>query len=878
MHAWIEPLARRLRPWHAPGRLAPVLAVARHEWRSRINAPLTYVYLAGFLAALSTAIFLVADLYGTDEASPRLLLVFLPWVALILVPALTMKAWNDEVGDRSLELMQSLPVGLGAIVGGKFLAGAGVLLVALAGTLPFAATLFYLGAPDPWVMLAAYLGAALLLLAFLAVGLLASSLAREPVAALVLGVLALLVLILLGMGLPSAFAPGARTLALLDGLREATPKIWLDRIGTGRIELAGVLAFALIIAASLLGAGRIIEARRIERPLLATFGRRTLWALAGVAAIAIATAGARGIPLAIDLTAAREHTLGSSTIEVARRLPHGTVATLYWSRSDASVPAGIRSQAARVEELLTSLAARSQGRMRFVAKDPAPDTDAELEASGVGIRRVPLSAGGAFYFGATIAHGDRTARIAYFDPRRDGLAEYDVARAMSGLARKRTPKIGILSPHVAPSHLESGREGLSILADLKRAFDVAVVPHFSAELPEGLDVLVLIDATILRREMLYAIDQHVMRGGGLIVLIDPRLQIAAGSERPTPEPSEDVNDISDLLLRWGVRYRSGEVVGDDTFSAPVMDSRRQQLLFPFWMRMREEGLAGAHPVTAAINELLLVEAGSFEITAAERVTALVSTTRRSGVLAQSSFAAQSPEQLTAALKGDGRARAAAVHIRGPLASAFAGPLDGTSGPRHVARSTGAPSVFAIADADWLFDSFSVEVQMAGGGAASRPLNDNWALFLNMVDYAGGEPALIGIRSRGRLSRPFTRVEALLREGQQRYRAEEAEVAAIIGRVDQQIARIVETAGVQRIEQLPDAIQARLQQLQKDLAPQRKRLRDLRLRMREDVDRLGIRLTALNLLSGPVLAALLWLLVRQMRQRRLISINQSSVGR
>jgi ABC-2 type transport system permease protein len=411
-----------------------------------------------------------------------------------------------------------------------------------------------------------------------------------------------------------------------------------------------------------------------------------------------------------------------------------------------------------------------------------------------------------------------------------------------------------------------------VIGEFKRAFDVAVIPHFSSVLPGKLDVLVVIDAAILQRDMLYAIDQHVMGGGGLIVLIDPRLHMGSGSDRVSAQPSEAVDDISDLLLHWGARYVSGEVVGDEAFAAPVMDSRQHQLAFPFWLRIGDEGLVRTHPVTGAINELLFVEPGAFELTMPERASALVTTTARSGALPASAFATKVPEELARAFKSDGRQRALAVALKGPFTSAFPKPIEGAAADRHRARSTGEPAVFAVADVDWVFDAFSFQSAETSGGQAMRPLNDNAALLLNMIDFASGDPTLIAIRSRGRLARPFTRVATLLREGQQRYRNEEADIAGRIAKVEQQIAKVPEAAGVARIEQLPDEIQNRIRQLERDLVPQRKRLRELRLGMREGVETLGVRLTIVNLLAGPVLVCAFALLMRRLRRRPLIDVK------
>ena len=54
----------------------------------------------------------------------------------------------------------------------------------------------------------------------------------------------------------------------------------------------------------------------------------------------------------------------------------------------------------------------------------------------------------------------------------------------------------------------------------------------------------------------------------------------------------------------------------------------------------------------------------------------------------------------------------------------------------------------------------------------RPLNDNLTFLLNMTEYATGKETLTGIRSRGQLQRPFTRVLHLFEQAQARYREEE----------------------------------------------------------------------------------------------------------
>ena len=103
-------------PLRPPPAVPAVHAVLRHELRILLYAPLSYLFLLGFVVALSACIFLIADFYASDEASIQLLLVFLPWVAMILVPALAMGMWTGQAGDRGAELSMTLPIGAETLV------------------------------------------------------------------------------------------------------------------------------------------------------------------------------------------------------------------------------------------------------------------------------------------------------------------------------------------------------------------------------------------------------------------------------------------------------------------------------------------------------------------------------------------------------------------------------------------------------------------------------------------------------------------------------------------------------------------------------------------------------------------------------------------
>ncbi len=850
------------------GLFTGTVAVFRHELRLLLFAPLSYLFQLGFLLALSACVFLIADFYATDEASIRPMLTFLPWVALILVPALAMGSWVDEHNDRSVELTMTLPVKLGAVVTGKFLSGYVVLLVTLLFTLPLAATAFYLGNPDPGMLFAGYLASALMLAVYYAVSLFAAALSRDQVGAFVISLSLLFVLLLFGWDVFGRLLHGQIPPAAVEVLALYSPKTWLVRLGRGLIDFPGVFYAVAITATALAGAGMIIRSR--YQSSSATTGAAKVWAgiLLGAGVLGLLIPLSARVPGGLDLTAEKEFTPHEGTLDVLGNLPADTEITLYWSAQEPSVPTQIKSHARRARNLLDTLASRSGGRLSVRTINPLPDTDEELKAQGFGIKRIPMSSGDHFYLGMTFQQGGRVGTIPYLDIRRDRHLEYDIALGLNGLGRTRTPKLGVISPLIPSTAAIGNREGMSFMAELKRAYDLAVIPHFKDKLPDGLDVLLLIDTTILRREMLFAIDQFVMNGGGLVVMMDPYLRFNRASNAVNPSPSDDINDISDILQKYGVKYLGESVVGDGELASVVSEQSQGRMSFPFWMRVSKKGLSDFHPATTDLNEVFMVEPGALELLQDGRGTALITTTENSGTLARKNFTAKTPRELTQAFNPDSRRRIIAAVLNGPYDSAFASTQKGAKPAGYLRRSSGpgAP-VFVVADVDWLFDPFSLQQSNVGGQVVVRPLNDNLAFLLNIIEYASGDAALIAIRSRGKLKRPFNRVAELFQAAEQEFKEQESALARRVSEIESRITQYAETAGSGESGPLPERIKEELKKFRMDLLPARRALRSVRRQIRNEVDSLGRRLAFINLIAGPVLVGIWAMVVAGWRRRR-----------
>lgn len=837
--------------------MAMIMAAARHEWRQLTYSPLTIIFQVGFLLTLATAIFVIGDFFSTDLVVMDLQWTFLPWVANVFIPSLAMRTFHGQNNEGSMELTLSLPLSASSITIGKWLTGSCILLVTLAMTFPFALTIAYLGSPDWGIIIAGYIGASLLLSSAYAVSMLAAALCREQIAAFVLGLGFLLVLMLLdsGLGKLTILPPALQWFA--DTLYLASPRHWLDEMAEGRIDLAGLVYFVVLIGLTL-GATSILLARFRRNAALnfASACTRIGMVAGGIVAIMGFSGLLSGVPVALDLTQQKSFSLHAETINIVqqtRSIAKTPIEIkLFYNKDETPVPARIRQHVRRVESLIDQFENYAEGGIMVSKITVEPDSVTEESAILDGIQRVPMSSGDSLYFGATFQLGDRHAAISYFDERRAELLEYDLALAVSNLARKTTPKIGILSSLFVPRNVDEPRPGLAILEELKNQYDIAIIPYFGDSVPVDLDALLVIDTPVLKTDMLRAIDAHVMAGKGLMVMVDPHQRLNRGNARleAAPISQTEIFTIIDLLATYGIQFDQSKVIGDNIMAANVVGNDGNQINYPYWLRVRRDALSTSHSTTADLNELLFAEAGHFNLSlpdnSALTATSLVTTSIDSGSQDRKAFRSSAPDQLAASFKADEvGARSIAVHLAGGLPTAFGG----------GSRADSA-SIFALADTDWIYDPMSLQGSGEGGAAFLRPLNDNFAFMLNMVEFLAGDSRLLGIRSRGNLVRSFTLVEGMMRDAQQIYKDTEANFINQITKVEESITEVLSLTGAKSVDELPTNLQDQIRDLQTMLLPLRQKLRQIRRSMRQDVETLFQQATIFNIVTGPLLALLL----------------------
>jgi len=281
--------------------------------------------------------------------------------------------------------------------------------------------------------------------------------------------------------------------------------------------------------------------------------------------------------------------------------------------------------------------------------------------------------------------------------------------------------------------------------------------------------------------------------------------------------------------------------------------------YPPAIAIGPDALNPGSPLTSELHELQLMEAGALSlISGAEkglRFEPLI-TLQGPAVGAITTTAANAGpfEKVSLAFRADGKPAAPAA----PKATATP----------HLAVSAKPGRLLVVADADFLLDPFSVRQRQAGGQTVAEPANDNLAFVLNSVEALVGNDDLGSLRTKGTALRPFKVVEDLNRKAQIDYQAKLDEIEKQLEAANGRIAELGRSQGGDLSKGLivTPEIQRELEKAQKQAEKFMDDRREIRRQATEEVTSLGRRLQLLNLLAGPLLAALVGLAYFLLRRR------------
>jgi len=242
--------------------LKPVGIILRRELASYFSTPLAVVVIVFFLFLANVFAFFLGSLYERGQADLVSFFRFLPWLYLLLCPAVSMRLWAEERRSGSIELLLTQPVTLWQAVLGKFFAAWIFVGIALSLTFPIWITINYLGNPDNGAIFAAYLGSAFVAGGFLAVGSFTSSITKNQLIAFLVATLMCFVLLIAGYPAAIDWFQTWAPAWLVSGIASLSFLTHFENIIKGVLDLRDVLYFVLVALFFLLASTVVLDARK----------------------------------------------------------------------------------------------------------------------------------------------------------------------------------------------------------------------------------------------------------------------------------------------------------------------------------------------------------------------------------------------------------------------------------------------------------------------------------------------------------------------------------------------------------------------------------------------------------------------------------------
>jgi ABC-type uncharacterized transport system involved in gliding motility auxiliary subunit len=585
------------------------------------------------------------------------------------------------------------------------------------------------------------------------------------------------------------------------------------------------------------------------------------------------------VPWRIDLTQGKLYTLSPATRKILENLDSPVRIRLYISRGDNGVPIQLRGFAQRVRDMVDEFKSIAGPNLIVETYNPQPDSEAEDAAQLDGVEPQQTISGEQFYLGAAVSQLDRKQVLPALSPQRENLLEYDLIKAVVRVTQPDKPVIGIMSAMPvlgvkASPFTGQGSDPWVLASELKRDYQVKDVPLTAPSIAPGMSVLLVIHPRDIAPRTEYALDQFVLRGGKLIVFVDPYAYFDQQQLMPGMPGQPTSSTLPTLFKSWGLDMATGVVVSDLEYAAGQGPQRT-----PTVLALDRSALDQNDVVTSQIDSLLYPFGGAFTVkpVAGLNVTVLAHSSGESAMVSDATATA-SGDAATRDFKSGGKEWPLALRLTGRFKTAFpSGPPAAPAGEKKAAAPAAAPlkesakvnSVVVVGDADMLADGAAVDIQTVFGRKVIVPSNGNLAFAEDLVDQFASGDALIALRSRASSFRPLTVVRRMEANAQKQYLGK---IQALQSDLEQTSAKLAQLQsargpGAKSTEILTPQEQAELDHFRTQVAETKLELKALRKSLRRDAQSLVFWTKVVNIALMPILVAIFGIGVAIVRRNR-----------
>jgi len=545
-----------------------VLALAKKEFLGFINSPLAYIIAIPFLIISSFLYFRSALVL--NQANLRPFFEFLPWLFLLLVPALSMRLLTDERQQGTLELLFSHPILEAEIIISKFLGSLAFLSLILLATLGLPITLLLFSKPDIGLILSQYLGALFLGSAFLSIGLAVSTYVKKPTASFLLSASISFGLVLAGMDLVTIMLPSPINIIV----QQLSITNHMNSLSRGLLDLRDVLYFLtltflfLLLSIIKLSHRKSIENKKIKARLNFVF---LLILTIGISFNAFMIK----FPWRIDLTKQKLFTLSRGTKQTLKDLPEEINLTLYVSKD---LPGPIQPTLKQIQDLLKDYQ-RYGTKIKLETVDPGTNQEAATQAQENGIQEITFNqmSTGKFevqtgFLGLTIKHKEETEVLPFIENADD--LEYQLTRTIRKLTSEQEKIIGIASFTMGQNQY--------LQKVLGTEYTIQNITLEKEEELENLNALIIVDDGLTEQATAAGILRNYLANNGKALVLTSGVNVSPQILTTTKNQSE----VSKVLSEYGITLNQDLVYDlqlNETISL-AQGGVRYLIPYPFWLK------------------------------------------------------------------------------------------------------------------------------------------------------------------------------------------------------------------------------------------------------------------------------------------------------
>ncbi|MFO1350455.1 MAG: Gldg family protein [Gammaproteobacteria bacterium] len=610
----------------------------------------------------------------------------------------------------------------------------------------------------------------------------------------------------------------------------------------------------------------------------------------------------------IDLTQNRLYTLSQGTKNILANIDEPVNLYFFFSDQAARDVPALRNYSTRVKEILSEFVQLANGKLKLHVIDPQPFSEDEDRASQYGLQSIPVgNSSDNVYFGLAGTNStDGVQTISFFQPDKEPFLEYDLAKLVYTLAKPKKPVIALYSTLPMAGGFDpmtqQPQQPWIINEQIRQLFDLRVLGGDVKSIDKDVDVLMLVHPKGLSEQTLYAIDQFILRGGRAMIFVDPHADVAAPPPNPQ-NPGEMFqprdSNLAKLFDAWGIKVDTNQIIGDSYYALSISYRQDQPPVRHLGIfNLDKASLAQDDVITSGLSNLTMDLAGSIQRLDNAKVT--MTPLIRSSVAAMPIATEKvrflpDPKDLQKGFAPTGQSYVLAARVSGKVPSAFP---DGAPKPKEgdkkdeasadkdkkdepkkddappLKESTGPINVIVVADVDILSDRLWVRSQNFFGQRVASAFANNADFVVNALDNLVGNSDLLGMRGRAISYRPFTKVQELERDADQKFRAKEQELMAELQDTEKKLselqsARQDKTAAGNTLILTPEQ-RAEVERFQSRKVEIRKELRQVRHDLDKDIQKLGNWMKVINIGLMPIvvsiIALLSWIGLRSWRRR------------